>query len=82
MQELSTSDYLIKKLYGETEPTENQAIEEAFLLNNSLKVRYEELEKSKKRLDKLVKSKQEIAPESISRILSFSKLTAILNYKN
>ena len=82
MQELSTSDYLIKKLYNETEPTENQAIEEAFERNVFLKERFEEMKKSKELLDAVANSNHQVKPESIERILNFSKLTQILNHKN
>jgi len=82
MQELSTSDYLIKKLYNETEPTENQAIEAAFARNYLLKERYNEMEKSKKLMDDFAKTKQSVQPKTIENILQFSKLSAILNHKN
>lgn len=82
MQELSTSDYLIKKLYNETEPTENQAIEAAFERNVVLKERYEEMKKSKELLDAVANSDYQVKPESLEKILTFSKLTQILNHKN
>lgn len=83
MQELSTSDYLIKKLYNETEPTENQAIDEAFLRNPSLKEKYSKMKSSKKLLEEAtIKSEIRVSQKTIDNILKFSKLTAILNYKN
>lgn len=82
MQELSTYDYLVKKLYNETEPTENQAIEEAFLRNPFLKEKYVQMEESKNVLDNFANTGQDVTQKSIDRILNFSKLTAILNHKN
>lgn len=82
MRNSSTFNYLVKKLYNETEPTEDQAIEDAFALNYSLKEKYNALMASKKMLDELKPDSSELQQKSIDRILEFSKMTSISNNRN
>ena len=82
MTEPSTYDYLVRKMYNETEPSENQAIEEAFKVNKALKEKYDTLMASKVNLDNLQLKEYGLKQDTVEKILQFSKITSIAGHKN
>ncbi len=66
----TSTHYLIRHLYGETEPTENEAIKDALNINRKLWEEYEAL----KSLHKMMSSvKVSPSPSLLKKIMRYSR---------
>lgn len=68
-----TRNDLVRKLYGETEPTEDQAMEVGFVINLSLMDEYDSMVEVKELLDAPKYTPSDVCIESI---LDYSRRTA------
>ena len=66
-------EMLLNKLYGDLDPTENEAVEAALAINENLREEYEQMRAGKALLD--TQKPMQPSQSSIDLIMAYSELT-------